>query len=319
MQNISVYMNKQASNSNNDWKNQINTALFRSNIDYQTPTTINDLHTCLDQDIENKTEAVMSIGGDGTAHTIIQKLAGTDVGLLVIPGGTANDLATGLGSSSNIKRITQTIRQNVKKKIDLISINGTFMATNGGLGFAAEVAEEVNNLRKEYPGFKSFMKVSGKNIYSLFIAKKILSKTIRSYKFRIQSEEYSDVIESPLILINNQPVLAGSFEVAPLTKHQDGTFNITIFTHKNRFDLISAIIKIFNGEIPKNDPFFKTFESSEVNIELLQDEKLTFFGDGELFAESNKWNIKCHPNLLNVYSPKDQKDLVNICTQVSIL
>lgn len=319
MQNISVYLNQRASNGANDWQGQINNALFRSNVAYQTPKDLDELYVSLDQDVENNVDAVLSVGGDGTVNTIIQRLAGTDIGLLVVPGGTANDFARVMGSSTNIKRITQTIRQNVKKKIDLISINGKFMATNGGLGFAAEVAREINDLRSRFPQFKSFMKLSGKSVYSLFLAKQLLNREIKSYKFKIQSAEYSETILSPLILINNQPALAGDFNVAPHTSHTDGLVNITIFKHQNRLELVACILKILNGNYPTNDKNLVSFETAAAKIDLIDDESLSFFGDGEILNQSNSWDIVCHPNFLSVFSPKDQADMVNLCTQVSLM
>ena len=318
MQNISVYLNQRASNGAENWQGQINNALFRSNVEYQTPKDLTELYEKLDVDVENNVDAILSVGGDGTVNTIIQRLAGTDVGLLVVPGGTANDFARVLGSSSNIKRITQTIRQNIRKKIDLVSINGKFMATNGGIGFAADVANEINELRKAYPHFKSFMKLSGKSVYSLFLAKKLLNKEIKSHKFKIQSNEYSETIISPLILINNQPVFGGHFEVAPNTNHQDGTFNITIFKHQNRLELVQCILKFLNGNFPISDKNIVSFEFSEVKIDLLDEGKISFFGDGEILNQDTSWTIKCHPNFLSVFSPKDQKELVNLCTEASL-
>jgi YegS/Rv2252/BmrU family lipid kinase len=319
MQNISVYLNQRASNGAKNWQAQINNALFRSNVEYQMPKDLDELYRKLDQDVENNVDAILSIGGDGTVNTIIQRLAGTEIGLLVVPGGTANDFARALGSSSNIKRIAQTIRQNARIKIDLISINGKFMATNGGLGFAAEVANEINELRKDYPYFKTFMKVSGKSVYSLFLAKKLLNKEIKSHKFKIQSNELSELVNSPLILINNQPVVGGSFEVAPHTSHQDGTFNITIFKHQNRLELVQCFLKILNGSFPADDKNIVSFESSEVKIDLIDEDKISFFGDGEILGHDTSWNIKCCPNFLSVFSPKDQKDLVNFCTDASLM
>lgn len=318
MQNISVYLNERASNGSQDWQNKISTALFRSHIEYQSPVNLHQLYEQLDLDIKNHVDAVLSVGGDGTAHSIIQRLAGTDVGLLVVPGGTANDLARTLGSSTNVKMISQTIRHNVRKKIDLIRINGTFMATNGGLGFAADVAKEINDLRKEVPQFKNFMKLSGKNIYSLFLSKRLLSKEIKSHNFQITSNEFSGEISSPLILINNQPALGGDFQVAPLTEHSDGTVNLTIFKHENRLDLISAIIKILKGDFPFDDKNIISFETKEARIDLLDSGKLNFFGDGEIFSETNSWEIRCFHQFLSVYSPKDQEKLINLCTQVSL-
>ena len=317
MQNISVYLNQKASNGSRDWQGMINNALFRSHIEYPVSNTISELHENLDRDLENKVDAILSVGGDGTVHSIIQKLAGTDVGLLVVPGGTANDFARVIGSSTNIKKITQTIRLNTRRKIDLININGTFMATNGGLGFAAEVANEINELRKSHPNFKKLMKFSGKNIYSLFIAKKMLKREITSYKFKIASAEYNEIVMAPLILINNQPVLAGSFEVAPNTNHQDGTFNIMILKHENRLELINCLLNILNGNFPHDDKNLVTFETQEAKIDLLEGaEHLSFFGDGEVFKQASSWEIKCLPGALSVFSPKDQTDLANFCGQI---
>jgi YegS/Rv2252/BmrU family lipid kinase len=320
MQNISVYLNQRASNGANDWQGQINNALFRSNVEYMMPKDLTELYENLDRDVEKNVDAVLSVGGDGTVNTIIQRLAGTDISLLVVPGGTANDFARVLGSDSNIKKITQTIRQNVKKKIDLISINGKFMATNGGLGFAAEVANEINELRAAYPQFKSFMKFSGKSVYSLFLAKKLLNREIKSYKFKISSEQYNETILAPLILVNNQPMLGGDFMVAPKTNHQDGTVNITVFKHQNRLELVACILKILHGNYPTDDKDLVSFETSEAKIELLdEDDNLSFFGDGEILNHAKSWDIKCHSQFLSVFSPKDQKDMVNFCTQVSLM
>lgn len=110
------------------------------------------------------------------------------------------------------------------------------------------------------------MKFSGKNIYSLFIAKRMLKKEIASYKFKITSKEYNEIVMSPLILINNQPMLAGSFEVAPNTNHQDGTCNIMILKHENRLELINCLLKILSGNFPTDDKNLVTFETQEPRL-----------------------------------------------------
>ncbi len=312
-------MNSRASNSHEDWKEKISTGLFRSEIQYKSPNTIDELYKELDKDILDEVATILSVGGDGTMNTLIQKLAGTEVALLVVPGGTANDLATSLGSNTSVNKIVQTIRENIKKRIDLINVNGRFMATNGGIGFAAEVAKEINELRKKYPSFKNLMKMSGKNIYSLFLAKELLSKDIISNNFKIESDVFNGNVSSPLILINNQPTLAGSFNIAPLTNHQDGTFNITIFTHENRLELVRAIMNIFNnGDIAK-DKNIITFETKFAKIKSLDSSPLSFFGDGEIFDACNTWDISILEKGLSVYSPKGLVDMDNICTQVSLM
>ncbi len=316
MQSISVYLNPRASNTNDDWQDKISKALFRSVVNYKIPQNLEELYQELDYDIKEKVETVLSVGGDGTMNTLIQKLAGTDISLLVVAGGTANDLARSLGTNTDVKKIVQTIREDIKKRIDLININGRFMATNGGIGFASEVAIEIDRIRSSFPAFNKLMKMTGGNIYSLFLARDLLAKEISSYQFEIESEEYNDRVISPLILINNQPQLAGAYNVAPLTDHQDGTFNVTIFKHQNRIELVQVILKILKGENFLSDKNIVSFETKNVKIKMINPvKKLRFFGDGEVFEEATSWDISVLPSALFVYSPKGLKGSENICTQ----
>lgn len=314
-------MNSRASNTHHEvWKDKISAGLFRSDIEYKSPNTITELYDELERDIQNEVATILSVGGDGTMNTLIQKLAGTDVALLVVAGGTANDLATTLGSNTSVNKIVQTIRENLVKKIDLVNINGRFMATNGGIGLAAEVAAEINELRNSFPGFKNFMKLSGKNVYSLFLAKKLLSKDIISHRYKIESEEFNGIVNSPLVLINNQPTLAGSVNIAPFTNHQDGSFNVTILAHENRIELVHAIIKIFKNEDFSTDKKIISFETKKVNISLEGDVlPQSFFGDGEIFSPATSWDISILERGLSVYSPKGLSDTANLCTQVSLM
>jgi diacylglycerol kinase family enzyme len=147
----------------------------------------------------------------------------------------------------------------------------------------------------------------------------LLLKNLESYRFKITVDGKEEIVESSLILINNQPILGGNFQVAPKTIHNDGKFNLTIFKHNNRLELISCLVKILNNEFPLDDKNLKVLEIDQAKIELLDAKDLSFFGDGEVFERSMVWDIKLYPNFLTVFSPKDQEDLTNICTKVSLM
>lgn len=321
MQTISVYLNQRASNTSFEfWKSRITKSLFRSELNFRTPGSLTELHEELDSDIKNNVDAIVSVGGDGTVNTLIQSMAGTDVGLLVIPGGTANDLAHELGTEKNLKKVIQTIRAKQTKNIDLIKINGRYMATNGGIGFGGHVAEKINDIRRKFPIFKKIMKLSGKKIYSIFIAQELMGINLEYYNLKLKSNEFTGQTNCSALLINNQPVLAGTFKIAPETLNNDGKFNVTILSHPNRQRLIQCMLTVASGNLPVNDPYFQSFETDSLEIENLNPEKeVPFFGDGEVFDnERQKWNITVSKNALKVYSLDPNNDLVDLVNEVSL-
>ena len=49
--------------------------------------------------LEADCDAVISVGGDGTIHEIVNGIAGRDIAIGIIPAGSGNDLARTLGIS----------------------------------------------------------------------------------------------------------------------------------------------------------------------------------------------------------------------------
>lgn len=302
MQAIGVYLNPRASRGEaGGIEEQIEKQLFRYPIVFRRPDGLTALKNQIEDDIASgEFSALACVGGDGTVNTMIQYLKDQKVGLLVIPAGTANDLAHELGNH-NLRNAFRAIRNKESKKMDLISVNGVAMATNGGIGLGGDVSDKINKLRKRFPQFKNLMKYSGKNIYTFMLASEILSGFFDRYKLSINSKEFSGDLESSVVLINNQPKLAGTFNIAPETCHLDGKVNVTILTHPNRALLARFIMKTLAGEIPKNDPYYITFETASLSVKVREEKLLPFFGDGEILQKSNQFQINVLPESLKVF------------------
>ena len=332
MQEIAVYLNSKAGKGGDAsvWEREILRCLFRSNVTFRKPDTLSELEENLEFDINRKVDSIISVGGDGTANTLIQKLASKNIGLLVIPAGTANDLATELGTKNSIAHALSQIRARQTKKIDLISVNGQYMATNGGIGFGGRVASQINEMRKKIPLFKTFMKYSGKSVYSFFAATELLDPRFTTYKFKIESKEFSGIVEGPALLINNQKVLGGGFTVAPEANNSDGKINVSLFKHKSRSQVLQCLWSMSKGNNMSDDPHFITFETDKMTVEVLSsnDKNINFFGDGEIFEESNKllrpnltknkWDIEVLPKSLLVYCMEKESSFLSYSSQVTL-
>lgn len=305
MQEISIYLNtKSATSQHFNWKEGLQEVLFRSQLNFRSPSNLEELRADLRLDKSKGIDSIISIGGDGTVNTIIQEIADSDLNLYVAPGGTANDLASELNSKRIMKELSHVVRSKNIKKMDLINVNGRYMATNGGLGLASNVAAKVNDLRAKFPTFKRLMGVTGRSIYPFMAASEFLGLTYKRYDFHIESEEFTGRVRSPLVMINNQTKIGQTFEVAPFTKNDDGKFNVTILKHDSRAKLANCMIRLAQGADPTLDKNILSFETSRVVITNLSDEGLKFFGDGEIFENKNnsgRFEIGILNKGLNVY------------------
>lgn len=309
MHKIRIFLNKHASGSADSAKltDAVVKRLFRSELEFQSPETLEDLKFQLDRAVADKVDVVVSVGGDGTVNTLIQHLGGTETAFLIIPAGTANDLARELGFLGKIDKAMHNIRTSEPERIDLIKINNKLMATNGGLGLASEVATRVNNLRQQFPIFKGLMHLLHERIYSAMLGLELLGPTLQYYDFEIESAEYSGRVSSPLLMINNQPALGGKFRIAPQTLNNDGRFNVSIFTHRSRRNFTKALLKIrFAGAPPAHDEELITFETNHLKISNYQ--PILFYGDGESLEFSKEFTIDCIPKALKVYGYRSSKE-----------
>ena len=127
---------------------------FRHHITFHHPLSLIDLSLQLKKDVSTDVDYIFSVGGDGTANKIVQEIIGSKIKLLIIPAGTANDLARELEISANIKSIAKAFNQKETLTLDAININGHYMLTSGGLGLTSTVAEKLIITEKIFPALK---------------------------------------------------------------------------------------------------------------------------------------------------------------------
>jgi len=302
MHKVRVFLNKQASGgeASAHLMEILGKRLFRSQLEIISPSSLEELKTELDRAVHEGVDVVVSVGGDGTVNTLIQHLGGSQTAFLIVPAGTANDLAREMGVLGRLDKAVSKIRSSEPERIDLIRINDKLMATNGGLGLSSQVASRVNDLRKQIPFFKDIMHLMHDRIYTAMLGFELFGPSLQYYDFEVESEEFTGRVHTPLLMVNNQPALGGKFKIAPDTMNNDGKFNVSIFTHKTRLEFTKALAKIrFNKGPDVDDPHFISFETSRIHVKTYQ--PILFYGDGETLEFSKDFEITCSPNALKVF------------------
>ena len=110
-------------------------------------------------DINDNTDLVISLGGDGTFNEIMTGNFERKKRLLLshIPVGTANDLGAMYGYGKNLIRNLKLLLSGTEKKIDICTINGSPFTYSAGFGKFVNISYNTpRKLKKKY-GYLAYL------------------------------------------------------------------------------------------------------------------------------------------------------------------
>jgi YegS/Rv2252/BmrU family lipid kinase len=226
---------------------------------------------------------IISIGGDGTLHHIVngimsqKTIESNKIKLAVIPVGTGNDWIKTYNIPNNIEQAVQIIK---KEKIiyqDIGSIkflenkNEIYFNNLAGIGFDAFVVQRITSFKKL--GSISYL-LGG--LTSFFSYKKSLLEVIIGQK-KIKSKIF-------MTSIGLCKYSGGNMQLTNFNNHKKGAFDITIIKNISLIKILMNLRKLYNGKI---------IDLTEV--ETHQNQSLTLIGnkttfiqaDGELLGKGN--------------------------------
>jgi len=101
-------------------------------------------------------DQVVAAGGDGTVNAVANGLAGSQTALGVLPLGTGNILAYNLGLA-RLPQALAALQGDRRLTLDLGRIGNRYFVAVAGVGFDAEVARNLDPLRKQRMGRMAFL------------------------------------------------------------------------------------------------------------------------------------------------------------------
>lgn len=215
---------------------------------------------------------VAAVGGDGTVHEVLNGILTPAVAvrpaLAVIPGGTGNDFARGVGIPRDRSTAARLLLDGGRRRrVDVGRVNDRFYGTISGVGFDAEVAAEVNRWPKW---------VGGTIVYSAGILKKLITYRCAPSRVTIDGE----TLEFPMFLVAvaNTSWYAGGMCMAPHARPDDGRLEVILARDLTILEALGVLPKVFSGEHLKH-PKVSRYEGVEIRVE--SDRPLAIHADGE--------------------------------------
>jgi len=229
---------------------------------------------------------IISIGGDGTLHNIINgiltqsDLSSEEINVGVIPIGTGNDWIKTHKIPKQIESAIQIIKNGIIKqqdvgKIDFLNMKkkSVYFINLAGVGFDGYVVSKVN----KYKRFGALAYLIGA-ILGMFSFKNFNSKTIIN----------SEIIESKtlMILIGICSYSGGGMQLTKTPNYSDGIFDISVAKNLSKLDIIKNIANLYNGKIV-NYKKVETRKSDVIQIEIKNNDFPYIQADGELLGKGD--------------------------------
>lgn len=234
-------------------------------------------------------DAVYAAGGDGTINDIASGLTGSDIPLGIIPLGTGNGLARGLGIPLEPEKFTKVLLDGSTKLIDTGKISSHQFVATAGIGFDARIAHEFNksykNLRSipvyVYLGIKNYFQNRPQDV-SLIVDGKEMTRTIFG------------------LTIANTSQYGGGAIIAPQADPASGKLIAVLVPKVNVFSAIPAVKKLFDGSATE----IKALEFIEFQtLKIKRKNPGLYHVDGEAYKGTATVNVSVQPSSLNVIVP----------------
>jgi len=244
------------------------------------------------QAIKDGYKTIIAMGGDDTIEAIIRGMAGSKVRLGMIPVGTANNLAKGLGIPEDVEQACAIIAAGKFRKLDL------GLARVGKrkklpffelvtVGIAAAIYPEALRVRK---GRLDRLKTAIQKAWHHEIRPKIT----------LQMDGESEVtVESMQVIVSNVPLIGLNMLVTPHASTDDGLLDVALFPNFTKAELLAYSTRVMN-QGTTDDGKIQRYRASSMTIRSAP--KQAVMADGVMLGKG-KVKIKVWPGALRVYTP----------------
>lgn len=190
------------------------------------------------------TDALIVVGGDGMVSLAVNLVAGTGVPIGIVPTGTGNDLARGLGlrfddPATATEELVAALER-PPRSIDVGAIrhgaHRTLFACVVSAGFDAVVNERANRMTRP----------RGPSRYTIALIRELATFRPRRYTITIDGVRREQ--RAMLVSVANNSSFGGGMRIVPHADLSDGMLDVFIVHPLSRAGLIAVFPKVFAGE-----------------------------------------------------------------------
>lgn len=233
---------------------------------------------------EQNYDIVVAIGGDGTVNEAASGLVNSTTSLGILPNGSGNGLARGLGIPISIRRAIKIITTGQNRSIDVGQIGGKNFFVIAGLGLDAMIGKrfDASKMRGPAPyyvaGFREFFRYQEPDYEIKFDGQTIRTRAL-------------------VVAIANTKQYGNNAIIAPNAKPDDGLLDLAIIEPTSFVSAMYYLPALFTGRIDRA-PFTRIYRATK--FEIHREFPAPYTLDGEVFEGKNHISVTMLPKALKV-------------------
>ncbi len=187
-------------------------------------------------EVERGVGMVVAAGGDGTVHDIASALAGSATALGIVPIGSGNGFARGLGIGGSPRQALSVLKSGTDVEIDVAEMNGEPFFCVSGLGFDALVGESFSKSRVR--GFFPYLGIAAKE-----------SLQYKPVEVSLYLDDREIVAKVFLVTVANTRQFGSGAIIAPDADPTDGLLDVVVIRNLNALEMLLHTPRLFDGSI----------------------------------------------------------------------
>ena len=212
---------------------------------------------------------LLSVGGDGLFHLLLQFAIEFKVPLAIAPGGTGNDFYRTLGwFDHDLTDYLEHLNSAPPSLVDIGVVDGEYFGAVLSSGFDSVVNERANKLK--WP--------KGPAKYNAAIALEF--PKFKAIEFKIFADEKVLEVEAMLIAIGNGRSYGGGMQVCPDADLHDGFFDVMILHPVSKLEFIKVFPTVYKGTHIEH-PQVEVIRAKAIRIE----SSAVAYADGERIGQ----------------------------------
>ncbi|WP_076792807.1 diacylglycerol kinase family protein [Chlorobium sp. KB01] len=223
--------------------------------------------------------SIISCGGDGTLHEVVNAVAGEGCTVGVLPFGSGNDFIKTLNPERKQRRGISHFFKSGSREVDLGRVafansDHRFFINSLGIGFTGRVAKSV----KGAPWLK------GELAYLYALLTVLAGYSAPKMKITITLENSVLELDEPVFAfsVSNGKVEGGKFRIAPHAEITDGLLDVCILKGITKLEFFPYVFKYLNGT-QINDPKVIYCKAKAVDVTLTEPDVMHM--DGEVYDD----------------------------------